>query len=222
MEFCAGFFKFFFQFSNALLISTKYLTIYFVRFLIYHNHEHQSRTHILVRDFDDSCANSLLAAILYQLLQIISGNHFVFPPQFLNSTSRCAFDDPDIPLILAHRQAALAFCRNPGIGHIQFPLRRYSGKRHRCRFPCSLLFSCIPTGCNIPLFRACRFIRNRHQQLSTRQHRLQKLIGKVFYASVAAMFCDFSLAPCLRTELENFILGGSLGGSLGGNLGDTT
>ena len=52
MEFCAGFFKFFFQFSNALLISTKYLTIYFVRFLIYHNHEHQSRTHILVRDFD--------------------------------------------------------------------------------------------------------------------------------------------------------------------------
>jgi hypothetical protein len=144
MEFCAGFFKFFFQFSNALLISTKYLTIYFVRFLIYHNHEHQSRTHILVRDFDDSCANSLLAAILYQLLQIISGNHFVFPPQFLNSTSRCAFDDPDIPLILAHRQAALAFCRNPGIGHIQFPLRRYSGKRHRCRFPCSLLFSCIP------------------------------------------------------------------------------
>ena len=41
MEFCAGFFKFFFQFSNALLISTKYLTIYFVRFLIYHNHELQ-------------------------------------------------------------------------------------------------------------------------------------------------------------------------------------
>ena len=78
MEFCAGFFKFFFQFSNALLISTKYLAIYFVRFLIYHNHEHQSRTHILVRDFDDSCANSLLTAILYQLLQIISGNHFVF------------------------------------------------------------------------------------------------------------------------------------------------
>ena len=68
MKFCAGFFKFVFQFGNALLISTKYFTIYFVRFLIYHNHEHQSRTHILVRDFDDSCANSLLAAILYQLL----------------------------------------------------------------------------------------------------------------------------------------------------------
>ena len=69
MKFCAGFFKFVFQFGNALLISTKYFTIYFVRFLIYHDHEHQSRTHILVRDFDDSCANSILTAILYQLLK---------------------------------------------------------------------------------------------------------------------------------------------------------
>ena len=173
MEFCAGFFKFFFQFSNALLISTKYLTIYFVRFLIYHNHEHQRRTHILVRDFDNSRTNSFLAFILYQLHQIISGNHYIFPPQFLNSTSRCASDAPNIPSILAHRQAALAFSRSPGIGHIQFPLRRYSGKRHRYRFLCSSCFSCGMTDCNIFLIPAIGLIRNCQLEFSCLQHRLQ-------------------------------------------------
>ena len=60
-------------------------------------------------------------------------------PCLFNSSCLYAAGAPDIPSILAHRQAALSFCRSPGIGHIQFPLRRYSGKRHRYRFSCSLL-----------------------------------------------------------------------------------
>lgn len=71
MEFCTGFFKFFFQFGNALLISPEQLAVYFIRFLIYHDHKHQRRTHILVRNFDNSRTNSFLALILYQLYQTI-------------------------------------------------------------------------------------------------------------------------------------------------------
>ena len=39
MEFCTGFFKFFLQFGNALLISAEQLTVYFIRLLIHHDHK---------------------------------------------------------------------------------------------------------------------------------------------------------------------------------------
>lgn len=117
-------------------------------------------------------------------------------PCLFNSSCLYAAGAPDIPSILAHRQAALSFCRSPGIGHIQFPLRRYSGKRHRCRFSCSLLVSCGMTECNIFLIPAIGLIRNCQLKFSCLQHRLQICFQKMCFVFHPAVL--HQLFACLR------------------------